>query len=97
MFVVEFVPGAARQTARARDWWHANRDKAPEAFDEDFADLVAMLEHRPLAAGAAVVQREGVRRAMLRRVRYSVFFTVTEKTVTILAVWHSSRGDTPSY
>jgi hypothetical protein len=32
MFVVEFVPGAARQAAEARDWWHAHREKAPAAF-----------------------------------------------------------------
>ena len=35
MFVVEFVPGAARQAADARDWWYAPREKAPAAFDDD--------------------------------------------------------------
>lgn len=96
MFVVEFVPSAARQMAIARDWWRTNRNKAPDAFDEDMADLVTTLEHMPRAAGAAVAQRDGVRRAILRRVRYNVYFTVEEASVTILAVWHSSRGHVPS-
>ena len=47
MFSVEFVPGAARQVADARDWWFANRDKAPLAFDEDLDDLIGLLEHAP--------------------------------------------------
>ena len=95
MFVVEFVPGAARQTARARDWWFENRDKAPHAFDEDMAELLTMLEHLPHAAGVAVAQRPGVRRAILRRARYNVYFTVEEATVTIIAVWHSCASGSP--
>ncbi len=44
MFFVEFVPGAARQVADARDGWFANRDKAPFAFDEDLEDSVGLLK-----------------------------------------------------
>lgn len=95
MFSVEFVPGAARQVADARDWWFANRDKAPFAFDEDLDDLVGLLEHAPRFVGMAVTQRPGVRRALMRRVRYYVYFTFTDETVTVLALWHSSRGSSP--
>ena len=94
-FVVEFVPRAARQTAEAQEWWLANRDKAPNAFHEDFAELLTMLEHMPRAVGAAVNQRPGVRRAILRRVRCGVYFRVEDTTVLILAVWHTSRGEAP--
>jgi plasmid stabilization system protein ParE len=95
VFVVEFVPRAARQLAEARDWWRSNRDKAPDAFDEDVSELLLTLEHMPLAVGARVAQRLGVRRAVLRRVRYNVYFRVDGQTVLILAVWHSSRGTVP--
>jgi plasmid stabilization system protein ParE len=97
MFVVEFLPRAARQVAEARDWWRANRDKAPDAFDDDFSELVTTLEQVPLAVGAPVAQRRGVRRAVLRRVRYNVYFRVEETTVLILAVWHASRGTMPDF
>lgn len=95
MFVVEFVPRAARQAAEAREWWVANREKAPEAFDEDFSSLLMLLETMPGAVGALVIQRPGVRRAVLRRVRHNVYFRVQDHTVLVLAVWHSSRGTPP--
>ena len=88
MFSVEFVPGAARQVADARDWWFANRDKAPFAFDEDLDDLVSLLEHAPRFVGMAVAQRPGVRRALMRRVRYYMYFTFTDESV--------QSGATPS-
>jgi plasmid stabilization system protein ParE len=95
MFIVEFVPEAAQQAAEARDWWRAHRDKAPDAFEDDLAELLTLLEQVPLAVGAAVSRRPGVRRAVLRRVRYNVYFTVDHPTVSIIAVWHASRGTLP--
>ena len=96
MFSVEFVPGAARQIARVRDWWFTHRDKAPFAFDDDLDELIGLLEHAPRAIGVAVAQRAGVRRALMKRVRYYVYFTITDEIVTIVAVWHTSRGAPPA-
>jgi plasmid stabilization system protein ParE len=95
MFAVEFVPAAARQAAEARDWWFENRDKAPGAFDDDLADLVDRLAEAPHSVGIRVRQRPGVRRALLRRVRYHVYFTIEASSVTVIAVWHASRGSDP--
>lgn len=94
MFAVEFVPAAARQAANARDWWFEHRNKARTAFDDDLAELVERLAQAPLLVGVRIAERPGVRRALLRRVRYYVYFTVAE-TVTIIAVWHASRGHQP--
>jgi plasmid stabilization system protein ParE len=95
VFSVEFVPAAARQVVEARDWWVENREKAPEAFDDDLDDLLVLLERVPRLVGVQVEQRPSVRRALLRRVRYHVYFTVGESAVTILAIWHASRGSDP--
>lgn len=95
MFAVELVPAAARQAAAARDWWVENREKAPTAFDDDLSELVEWLAHAPHLVGVRVAQRPGVRRAVLRRARYYVYFMVEASTVTILAVWHASRGGEP--
>lgn len=95
MFVVEFVPRAARQVAQARQWWVEHRDKAPDAFDEDIDELLAVLEQMPHGVGAPVRLRPGVRRAVLRRVRYNVYYLVEDSCVLILAVWHASRGEPP--
>jgi plasmid stabilization system protein ParE len=95
MFIVEFVPEAAAQAAEAQAWWRAHRDKAPFAFEDDLTELVTMLEQVPRAVGGSVSARPGVRRAVLRRVRYNVYFTVEASTVLIVAVWHASRGTLP--
>jgi plasmid stabilization system protein ParE len=86
---------AACNGADARDCWVENRDKAPTAFDDDLADLVELLGVAPHWVGARVAQRPGVRRVLLRRVRYYVYFTIADPTVTIVAVWHARRGTLP--
>jgi plasmid stabilization system protein ParE len=95
VFTIEFLPTAAQQAADARDWWYENRDKAPTAFDDDLSELVELLAQAPHWVGARVAQRPGVRRAVLPRVRYYVYFTIAEATVTIIAVWHTSRANQP--
>jgi len=31
----------------------------------------------------------------MRRVRYHIYFTVSHRIVTIIAIWHTSRGSMP--
>ena len=93
---VELSKRAAREIARARRWWLANREKAPAALDEELAALVEKLEANPSIVG--VRQRGGSRRrVLLKRIRYYVYFRVSEDEarVQILAFWHASRGREP--
>jgi hypothetical protein len=46
--VVEFSPRAAREVERVRDWWLENREKAPNAVDDELADLIERLEVNPV-------------------------------------------------
>lgn len=92
---VKLLPVAARQVADARDWWAEHREKAPEAFDVDFAEVVDLIAEAPELAGLPVRQRAGVRRVLLRRVRYFLYYTFDTQTVTVIAVWHTSRGNSP--
>jgi plasmid stabilization system protein ParE len=97
MPAVRIAAPAARQIAHARDWWLENRDKAPSAFDDDLADLVDRLEKRPAFVGRPLLQQPNVRRVYLQRIRYYVYFRMTDHgaTVDIVALWHGSRGDKP--
>ncbi|PRP94286.1 hypothetical protein ENSA7_78230 [Enhygromyxa salina] len=39
MPTVELTAQAGQQLAQAREWWHANRDKAPHAVDDEMHAL----------------------------------------------------------
>ncbi|MAQ19725.1 MAG: hypothetical protein CMN30_33600 [Sandaracinus sp.] len=87
---------AGRQLHQARTWWLENRDKAPEAFDEELLVLFDILETGSSTLGQAVGQRPGVRRLYLKRIRYFVYFEhVSDTEVHILAIWHGRRDELP--
>jgi plasmid stabilization system protein ParE len=75
----------------AAGWWRANRDKNPYAFEEEIAESEKLLEANA-AVGKVIKARAGViRRILLERVRYYLYYRVTEKRVEVISVWHSSR------
>jgi plasmid stabilization system protein ParE len=99
-YAVQFSPGARKVLLEVRQWWLENRPSAPHAFDQDIADAVARLHHLPLSGTPyADGPRSDVRRLLLRRSRYSLFFSVHEATavVRIGAIWHMSRGKMPPF
>ena len=91
------MPSAFGQLDEARRWWLANRDKAPQAFDEDIDEVIELLGDRPMLVGRPVARDPRVRRAHLRRIRYYLYFQIDEERdlVEVLAVWHGSRGSPP--
>lgn len=91
------MPGALGQLEDARTWWLRHRDKAPLAFDEEIAALFDLLEDRPGLVGRPVIDPPGTRRVYLARVRYYVYFQISddEELVEILALCHASRGSGP--
>lgn len=96
--VVEFSPRAGREIEEARRWWREHREKAPDAFDEDFAELITRLEVEAELLGQPARNVPHVRRALLKRVRYYVYFRIRESNgkVQVAAFWHASRGREPS-
>jgi plasmid stabilization system protein ParE len=95
---IEFSPRARRAVARGRRWWRENRDKAPDAFDEELDRLLAAIEIAPSLVGSATSRAPHIRRVFLKRIRYYVFFEASKdgERVSILAVWHASRGRGPA-
>jgi plasmid stabilization system protein ParE len=84
------------QLDRASKWWRRHRDKAPDAFDADFADAFDRIRSNP-DIGTPVRSRKGDARSLwLDRIGYFVFYRVLDtETVEIIAIWHSSRGSRP--
>ena len=101
--LVEFSPRAAREIQRARQWWHENRQKAPDAIDEELTELteltelIGRLEAGAEHVGTLVRNIPGVRRVLLPRIRYYAYFRIGSATsrVQVAALWHASRGHEP--
>jgi plasmid stabilization system protein ParE len=89
---IELTRLAERQLFAARTWWRRNRDKAPGAFDEDFdSALLYLSENLSSSMTYRPPRRSGVRRYLIERIRYYIYFRVTDDKIQVLRVWHASR------
>jgi plasmid stabilization system protein ParE len=83
---------AQREIAVAQEWWLENRDKAPEALEEELrAAYELLLETPQIGFRVPTRKRKFMRRILLARTGYYVYYLNTAPGIEILAVWHSSR------
>jgi len=93
------APGAEAQIRDAANWWIENRPKAPEAFAEDLERVFEIISSLPGTGEPVFHSRvKGLRRLLMGRVRYHLYYNVDQEgeTVEVLALWHTSRGTTPT-
>lgn len=89
---IEFTHLAERQLIAAGAWWRRNRDKAPDAFDEEMQSaLLYLSENLSSSTTYRPTRRSGVRRYFVDRIRYYVYFRVTDDKIQVLRIWHASR------
>lgn len=94
-----FTRDAAREFTDALTWWRENRPAAPDALKEDLRRGLELIRTQPGAgARAANVRLPSVRRLNLSRVRYHLYYCISEdgSAIEVLSLWHSSRGAGPS-
>jgi len=93
---VRFSPQALEQAAVARTWWCENRPLAPRLFQQELTNTLQQLRSSPLS-GAPYPHKNirGVRRMRLKGTQYHVYYLIEEKTITILALWSTRRGEEP--
>lgn len=90
---------AKRELREARDWWRKNRQAAPTALVHDVRDAFELIRMQPgIGVRASNVRRRDVRRLHLGRIRYAVYYRVSDDgmAIEVLAFWHSSRGTGPN-
>ena len=95
---VEVSAGAAGQIREAEAWWRANRHKAPNAIREELERASALVAAQPdIGSRARNVKLAGVRRILLARIRYHLYYRVSEAPhqIEVLGFWHASRGSHP--
>ena len=98
LYRVVFTERAFSQVRDADVWWRENRRSAADAIGEELDRVVALLASQPRVGARAKSERlPGVRRILLSRVRYFVYYRVLEQegAVEILAFWHGRRGSVP--
>lgn len=88
---------AAKHIAAAAQWWAENRPSAHGAIRNDLAQSLALLAEQPgIGNEYRGTRLPGVRRLLVGRIRYFIYYRVTHDTIDVLAVWHVSRGKQPA-
>lgn len=88
-YTVEISPEAEQEIVQAVRWYAQKNQLAADVFRTIVFDSVDTISHSPLSW--AKVSEDGVRKFVLPRYPYSIFFTVRGSTVQILAVAHNRR------
>jgi plasmid stabilization system protein ParE len=95
---VDYAARAEAQVVAVSLWWAENRRDSPTLFTEELAAVFERLETSPLSGAPFPASRpKDVRRVLLGRSRYHVYYTVDEDAgrVIVRAVWHVARGRGP--
>ena len=96
---VNFTRRASTHVAEAGRWWRENRAKAPEALREELDQALQLIASQPdVGAIARNAKLAGVRRILLGRVSYHLYYRLLEtpaRSIQVVALWHASRGEGP--
>lgn len=88
---------AASQIHKAAEWWAENRPAAPGAVRTDIGEALTLLAQQPgIGVTYEGASTKGVRRLLVGRIRYFIYYRVTPEALEVLTVWHVSRGKQPS-
>jgi len=92
--VTKRAQGAIR---RLRLWWAENHRDAPDAPAEDIhAALQLLLDQPGIGQSVPQASRADTRRLLLDRLSTWLYYRATDKTLTVLTIWHTSRERPPS-
>jgi plasmid stabilization system protein ParE len=97
-YQVELSPEARRHVEQIAAWWEGNRPAVPTMFRDELEAAVRRLEVAPRAGSVYGRARMALRRLLMPRTRYHVYYAIEEPDalVRVYAVWHASRGQGPS-
>lgn len=93
---VKVSQDAQAQIEAAAAWWAQNRPLAPGAVRQDLDRILGLLSVNPgIGARARRAKLQGLRRVTLSRIRYYVYYRISDDALEVLAFWHTSRGRQP--
>ena len=91
MHAVIFLPAAQIEAGEAQDWYEAESDGLGVAFRAELDHAVLRLAANPLQFPIVLAD---IRRVLLRRFPYALFFRIVDDAVFVMACFHSSRDPT---
>jgi len=93
---IKISDAASAHIEAAAEWWAENRPSAPGAIREDLDRILGLLSVEPgIGTQARSATLPGVRRVTLSRIRYYLYYRVSDDFLEVLALWHTSRGRQP--
>ena len=92
-YIVEISPEAELEIAQTAQWYAQKNRLAADVFRTIVFDAIDTISRAPLSW--AKVSDDGIRKFVLPRYPYSLFFKVRASTVVILTVAHNRRS--PNY
>ena len=91
MHAVIFLPAAQIEASEAQDWYEGESVGLGAAFRTGLDHAVQRLTDNPLQFPVVFAD---IRRALLRRFPYALFFRIVDDAVFVMACFHSSRDPT---
>jgi plasmid stabilization system protein ParE len=88
VFTVVFTQAARTELIDAQDWYESEASGLGRRFREAVDALVKRMSANPHQFPVVL---KTVRRALLRRFPYSLFFVVEDQTLLVIACFHGSR------
>lgn len=88
MYSVIFTQAARGELIEAQDWYEGEAAGLGRHFRQAMHALLERMSENP---GQFPAVFKNVRRALLRRFPYSLFFVVEDDTLIVMACFHASR------
>ena len=85
---IEFDPRAERDVISAVQWYDQQQHGLGDRFAEKLDDLLERIVSQPRSYRRIA---SGVRRGLLRQFPYAVYYELTNSSVRVVAVLHTSR------
>lgn len=89
---VVFTRRAERQIEAIESWWEVNRRASPLLFKRELNSTLALISASPaIGTPARSARLTGVRRVLMRRTQYHVYYRTDRNVLVVIAVWHTKR------
>jgi plasmid stabilization system protein ParE len=89
VFTVIFTPAASAELIKAQDWYEDEAIGIGRRFRQAIDALADRMSANPRQFPVVF---KNVRRALLRRFPYSLFFVLEDQTALVIACFHASRN-----
>ncbi|MFW5739346.1 MAG: type II toxin-antitoxin system RelE/ParE family toxin [Myxococcota bacterium] len=89
MIVVTFEPEAEAETRAAFDWYEAQSPNLGMRFLQAVGEAIDRISESPRGFPA---QFRGLRRVLVRRFPYAVYYRVHSEHLSVVAVFHARRS-----